>query len=74
MVMRNRIKECRQVAGMSQKELSNLVGFENPRLQTRHVKRDRHGNIKYTAKGNPQYEYYDVHKNVNYDIHDTIGW
>ncbi|MDM8331544.1 DUF1064 domain-containing protein [Limosilactobacillus pontis] len=51
-----------------------LLGFENPRLQTRHVKRDRHGNIKHTAKGNPQYEYYDVHKNVNYDIHDTIGW
>ena len=51
-----------------------LLGFENPRLQTRHVKRDRHGNIKHTAKGNPQYEYYDVHKSVNYDIHDTIGW
>lgn len=51
-----------------------LLGFENPRLQTRHVKRDRHGNIKYTDKGNPQYEYYDVHKSVKYDIHDTIGW
>lgn len=51
-----------------------LLGFENPRLQTRHAKRDRHGSIKYTAKGNPQYEYYDVHKNVNYDIHDIIGF
>lgn len=29
MVMRNRIKECRQVAGMSQKELSNLVGIKD---------------------------------------------
>lgn len=29
MVMKNRIKECRQVAGMSQKELSNLVGIKD---------------------------------------------
>lgn len=33
MVMRNRIKECRQVAGMSQKELSKLVGVNDDAIK-----------------------------------------
>lgn len=51
-----------------------FFGYANARIQTAHAKRDRHGNVKMSKKGNVIYEYYDVHRNVNYDIHDTIGW
>lgn len=49
--------------------------FDLPRgLQAKHVKRDKHGNVKrYKKSGNPMFEYYDVHKSVKYDIHDLIG-
>ena len=30
--------------------------------------------MKQKDNGEPMYDYYDVHKSVNYDIRDTIGW
>lgn len=44
------------------------------RIQDPHVRYDRHGNMKQKNNGEPMYDYYDVHKSVNYDIRDTIGW
>lgn len=50
-----------------------LIGPTERTIQARHVKRNRRGEVKYYPSGNPQYEYYDVHTNIDYDIHDTIG-
>lgn len=52
---------------------AKFYGFTNPRLQSAHARRDRHGNVKLNKSGSVMYEYYDVHHSVNYDIHDTIG-
>lgn len=52
---------------------TKFYGFSDPRLQTPHARHDRHGNVKLSKRGTVMYEYYDVHRNVNYDIHDTIG-
>ncbi|WP_323067565.1 hypothetical protein [Limosilactobacillus reuteri] len=39
------------------------------------IKRTRKRQImKRKKNGEPMYDYYDVHKSVNYDIRDTIGW
>ena len=51
-----------------------LYGFTTNRIQDPHVRYDRHGNMKQKDNGEPMYDYYDVHKSVNYDIRDTIGW
>lgn len=51
-----------------------LFGFTNPRIQEAHVKRDRHGNIKLNDKGNPMFDYYNVYKSIDYDVHDLIGF
>ena len=51
-----------------------LFGFTNPRIQEAHVKRDRHGNIKRNDKGNPMFDYYNVYKSIDYDVHDLIGF
>ena len=50
-----------------------LYGFTTNRIQDPHGRYDRHGNIKRKENGEPMYDYYDVHKSVNYDIRDTIG-
>lgn len=52
----------------------SLYGLTNNHMLDRHVKRDRHGDIKTTSKGNPQYEYYNVYKNIDYDIREIVGW
>ena len=51
-----------------------LYGFTTNRIQDPHASYDRHGNMKRKKNGEPMYDYYDVHKSVNYDIRDTIGW
>ena len=51
-----------------------LYGFTTNRMQDPHGRYDRHGNMKRKKNGEPMYDYYDVHKSVNYDIRDTIGW
>ena len=51
-----------------------LYGFTTNRIQDPHARYDRHGNMKRKKNGEPMYDYYDVHKSVNYDIRDTIGW
>ena len=51
-----------------------LYGFTTNRIQDPHGRYDRHGNMKRKKNGEPMYDYYDVHKSVNYDIRDTIGW
>lgn len=51
-----------------------LYGFTTNRIQDPHARYDRYGNMKRKKNGEPMYDYYDVHKSVNYDIRDTIGW
>ena len=51
-----------------------LYGFTTNRIQDPHVRYDRHGNMKQKDNGEPMYDYYDVHRSVNYDIRNTIGW
>lgn len=51
-----------------------LPGFSNPRIQEAHARRDRHGNVKRSKKGNPLYDYYNVYKSIDYDVHDLIGF
>lgn len=51
-----------------------LYGFTTNRIQDPHARYDRHGNMKRKENGEPMYDYYDVHRSVNYDIRDTIGW
>ena len=51
-----------------------LYGFTTNRIQDPHARYDRHGNMKRKKNGEPMYDYYDVHRSVNYDIRDTIGW
>lgn len=50
-----------------------LFGFTNPKIQKQHAHYMRNGNIRRRKNGEPYYDYYDVHKNIDYDIHDTIG-
>lgn len=50
-----------------------VYGFTDAHIQTAHAKYDRHGNLKTDSKGKQLYDYYDVHKNIDYDIHDLIG-
>ena len=51
-----------------------LFGFTDPRIQEAHARRDRHGNVKRNSKGNLTYDYYNVYKNIDYDVHDLIGF
>lgn len=51
-----------------------LLSFSNTRIQQAHAQHDRKGNVKTYKNGHIKYAYYDVHKNVDYDIHDTIGF
>lgn len=51
-----------------------LFGFTNPRIQTAHVHLDVHGNIKRHDNGEPYYDYYNIYKSINYDIHDLVGF
>lgn len=51
-----------------------VLGVPNS-LFDKHIRHDKHGNIKRYAKtGNPMHDYYDVHSSLDYDIRDTIGW
>lgn len=50
-----------------------LFGFTDNDIQTAHPKYDRHKQLKLKSDGKPVYEYYNVYKNINYDIHDLIG-
>ena len=54
--------------------IEHVYGFTTNRIQDPHARYDRHGNMKRKKNGEPMYDYYDVHKSVNYDIRDTIGW
>lgn len=51
-----------------------LFGFTDPRIQEAHARHDRHGNVKRNNKGNPMYDYYNVYKSIDYDVHDLIGF
>ena len=51
-----------------------VLGVPNS-LFDKHIRHDKHGNIKRYAKtGNPMHDYYDIHSSLDYDIRDTIGW
>lgn len=52
---------------------TKLYDFISPRIQSPHARYDRHGNMKCKSNGEPLYDFYDVHKTINYDISDTIG-
>lgn len=43
-------------------------------LLDRHAKKDRHGNIKTNKKGKMIYDYYNVYKDIDYDIREIVGW
>ena len=50
-----------------------VLGVPNS-LFDKHIRHDKHGNIKRYAKtGNPMHDYYDIHSSLDYDIRDTIG-
>lgn len=51
-----------------------VFNFGNTKVQAAHAKHDRKGNVKTYKNGHIMYDYYDVHKNVNYNLHDTIGF
>ncbi|WP_251548306.1 DUF1064 domain-containing protein [Limosilactobacillus caecicola] len=51
-----------------------LYGFTVKTMLDRHVKHKRDGSIKVNKKGNPMYDYYNVYKNINYDIREIVGW
>lgn len=51
-----------------------LFSFSNTKIQAAHAQHDRKGNVKTYKNGHIKYAYYDVHKTVNYDLHDTIGF
>ena len=54
-----------------------LPGYGKADIQPAHKQHDKHGNLKThkNSKGEvvPTYAYYNVYKNINYDIHDLIG-
>ena len=50
-----------------------VLGVPNS-LFDKHIRHDKHGNIKrYVKTGNPMHDYYDIHSSLDYDIRDTIG-
>ena len=54
-----------------------LFGFGKYNIQPAHKQYDKHGNLK-THKNSkaeivPTYAYYNVYRNIDYDIHDLIG-
>ena len=51
-----------------------LVGFTNPRIQEAHAQHDIHGNVRRRKNGEPYYDYYNVYKSIDYDVHDLIGF
>lgn len=51
-----------------------LFGFTNPRIQEAYAHHDIHGNVRLRKNGEPYYDYYNVYKNINYDVHDLIGF
>lgn len=51
-----------------------LFGFTNPRIQEAHARHDIHGNVRRRNNGEPYYDYYNVYKNIDYDVHDLIGF
>lgn len=51
-----------------------LFGFTNPKIQEAHARHDIHGNIRRRKNGEPYYDYYNVYKSIDYDVHDLIGF
>lgn len=51
-----------------------LYGPTDRKLLDAHAMHDRKGNIKTTSKGNVQFEYWNSYKDLNYDIHEFVGY
>lgn len=55
-----------------------LLGYGKSDIQPAHKQYDKHGKLKThkTRKGEvvPTYAYYNVYKNIDYDVHDLIGF
>lgn len=50
-----------------------ILGLTDHDLLDRHVKRDRNGREKKHPSGSYQYAYYNVYKNIDYDITRIVG-
>lgn len=51
-----------------------LYGFTVKTMLDQHEKKDRRGQVKRTKTGKPQYSYYNVYQDINYDINEIVGW
>lgn len=51
-----------------------LYGFTTLTMLDQHVQHDRSGNAKHYKNGNPRFDYYNVYQDINYDVHEFVGW
>ena len=51
-----------------------LFGFTNSRIQEAYARHNIHGNVRRRKNGEPYYDYYNVYKSIDYDVHDLIGF
>ena len=52
-----------------------MPGFTTNTMHDKHVHYDKHGKMKINKdNGQPIYDHYNVYKDINYDIHDLVGW
>lgn len=52
-----------------------MFGWTVNTMLDKHVHYDRHGKMKINKdNGQPIYDHYNVYKDIDYDIHDLVGW
>ena len=52
-----------------------MFGWTVNQMLDKHVHYDIHGKMKINKKtGQPVYDHYNVYKDIDYDIHDLMGW
>lgn len=52
-----------------------MFGWTVNTMLDKHVHYDIHGKMKINKdNGQPIYDHYNVYKDINYDIHDLVGW
>ena len=52
-----------------------MFGWTTNSMLDKHVHYDRHGNMKINkTNGQPVYDRYNVYRDINYNIHEIVGW
>lgn len=51
-----------------------LYGISARNNLDKHARRNRQGELKITKAGNYSYDRYNVYTDIDYDIHDIVGW